>query len=48
MLAEKKIAEAAQASDLLNRADQNTKAMLQGMLSGLGFDKVTVAFADQP
>ncbi|MGW4421282.1 DUF4230 domain-containing protein [Streptosporangium sp. NPDC004631] len=48
VLAEKKIAEAAQASDLLNRADQNTKAMLQGMLSGLGFDKVTVTFADQP
>ncbi len=48
VLAEKKIAEAAQASDLLNRADQNTKTMLQGMLSGLGFDKVTVKFADQP
>ncbi|GAA3117643.1 DUF4230 domain-containing protein [Streptosporangium carneum] len=48
VLAEKKIAEAAQASDLRNRADQNTKAMLQGMLTGLGFDKVTVKFADQP
>jgi Protein of unknown function (DUF4230) len=48
VLAEKKIAEAAQASDLRNRADQNTKAMLQGMLSTLGFDKVTVKFADEP
>jgi hypothetical protein len=48
VLAEKKIAEAAQASDLRNRADQNTKAMLQGMLGTLGFDKVTVKFADEP
>ena len=32
VLAEKKIAEAAQASDLRNRADQNTKVMLEGML----------------
>jgi hypothetical protein len=48
VLAEKKIAEAAQASDLRNRADQNTKSMLQGMLSTLGFDKVTVKFADEP
>ncbi|MBG0828363.1 DUF4230 domain-containing protein [Planomonospora sp. ID67723] len=48
VLAEKKIAEAAQASDLRNRADQNTKAMLQGMLTTLGFDKVTIKFADEP
>jgi hypothetical protein len=48
VLAEKKIAEAAQASDLRNRADQNTKATLQGMLGTLGFDKVTVKFADEP
>ncbi|GAT65454.1 DUF4230 domain-containing protein [Planomonospora sp. ID91781] len=48
VLAEKKIAEAALASDLRNRADQNTKAMLQGMLNGLGFTKVTVKFSDEP
>jgi hypothetical protein len=48
VLAEKKIAEAAQASDLRNRADQNTKSMLQGMLTTLGFEKVTVKFADEP
>ncbi len=48
VLAEKKIAEAALASDLRNRADQNTKMMLNGMLTGLGFDKVTVKFADEP
>ncbi|GAA3116035.1 DUF4230 domain-containing protein [Planomonospora alba] len=47
-LAEKKIAEAALASDLRDRADQNTKAMLTGMLTGLGFDKVTVEFSDGP
>ncbi|MFB9721575.1 DUF4230 domain-containing protein [Planobispora longispora] len=47
VLAEKKIAEAALASDLRNRADQNTKMMLQGMLTGLGFEKVTVKFADE-
>ncbi|MFC4057460.1 DUF4230 domain-containing protein [Planomonospora corallina] len=47
-LAEKKIAEAALASDLRRRADQNTRAMLQGMLTGLGFEKVTVKFADEP
>ncbi|MFJ2031264.1 DUF4230 domain-containing protein [Streptosporangium sp. NPDC087985] len=48
VLAEKKIAEAAQAGDLRNRADQNTKAMVQGMLGTLGFEKVTVRFADEP
>lgn len=47
-LAEKKIADAARASDLLARADQNTRTMLQGMLGGLGFEKITVEFAPQP
>jgi hypothetical protein len=48
ILAEKKIAEAAQASDLRNRADQNTKLMLESMLKSLGFTKVTVKYADEP
>ncbi|MCG5220959.1 DUF4230 domain-containing protein [Streptosporangium sp. KLBMP 9127] len=48
VLAEKKIAEAAAASDLRNRADQNTKRMLEGMLKSLGFEKVSVKFADEP
>ncbi|WP_424529606.1 DUF4230 domain-containing protein [Sphaerisporangium viridialbum] len=48
VLAEQKIAEAAQASDLRARADQNTKLMLEGMLKSLGFKKVTVKFADEP
>ncbi|GII82989.1 hypothetical protein Ssi03_09790 [Sphaerisporangium siamense] len=47
VLAEKKIAEAALASDLRARADQNTKLMLEGMLKSLGFTKVTVKFADE-
>ncbi|RVX47886.1 uncharacterized protein DUF4230 [Nonomuraea polychroma] len=48
LLAEKKIREAAVASDLRARADTNTKAMLSGMLKSLGFTKVTVKFTDEP
>ncbi|GII75092.1 hypothetical protein Sru01_00740 [Sphaerisporangium rufum] len=48
LLAEKKIAEAAESSDLRNRADQNTKLMLEGMLKSLGFTKVTVTYATEP
>ncbi|SEG57573.1 Protein of unknown function [Nonomuraea solani] len=48
LLAEKKISEAAVASDLRTRADANTKAMLSGMLKSLGFKKVTVKFTDEP
>ncbi|MBB5079903.1 DUF4230 domain-containing protein [Nonomuraea endophytica] len=48
VLAEKKIAEAATASDLRARADTNTKVMLQGLLKSLGFSKVTVKFSDEP
>ncbi|MGI5283406.1 DUF4230 domain-containing protein [Nonomuraea polychroma] len=48
LLAEKKISEAAVASDLRARADTNTKAMLSGMLKSLGFTKVTVKFTDEP
>ncbi|MEV0582255.1 DUF4230 domain-containing protein [Nonomuraea sp. NPDC050310] len=45
-LAEKKINEAALASDLRNRADTNTKLMLEGLLKSLGFTKVSVTFTD--
>ncbi|WP_157249940.1 DUF4230 domain-containing protein [Nonomuraea typhae] len=48
VLAEKKIAEAATASDLRARADTNTKLMLEGLLKSLGFSKVTVRFSDEP
>lgn len=47
-LAEKKIAEAALASDLRARAEQNTEAMLEGLLGSLGFAKVTVEYAASP
>ncbi|MCT9929100.1 DUF4230 domain-containing protein [Planotetraspora sp. A-T 1434] len=48
LLAEKKIADAAVSSDLRNRADQNTKAMLEGMLKSLGFTTVVIKYADEP
>ena len=48
LLAEKKITEAAVASDLRARADANTKAMMTGLLKSLGFTKVTVKFTDEP
>ena len=48
VLAQRKIAEAAVASDLRNRADQNTKAMMEGMLKSLGFKTVVVKYAGEP
>lgn len=48
LLAEKKITEAAVASGLRARADENTRVMLSGMLKSLGFKKVTVKFTDEP
>ena len=33
---------------LTERAEQNTKTMLEGMLGSLGFERVTVRFAEQP
>jgi hypothetical protein len=44
-LAEQRIAEAASASGLRERAEVNTRAMLEGMMGALGFDVVTVTFA---
>jgi hypothetical protein len=44
-LAEMRIAEAADASELRQRAADNTRRMLEGMLGALGFDEVTVTFA---
>jgi hypothetical protein len=43
-LAELRIAEAAEASELRSRAADNTRRMLEGMLTSLGFDTVTVEF----
>jgi hypothetical protein len=47
-LADRRIAEAAQQSDLLTRAEQNTRATLEGMLRGLGYTRVTVTFTGSP
>lgn len=47
VLASKKIQTAAAESGLRERADQNTKAMLQNMLKALGFKTVTVQPASQ-
>jgi hypothetical protein len=43
-LAERRIAEAADGSGLLERAEENTRKLLEGMLHSLGFGTVTVTF----
>jgi hypothetical protein len=43
-LAERRIAEAAEASELRTRAADNTRRMLEGMFGSLGFERVTVDF----
>ena len=48
LLAERKISEAATQSDLVSRAEQNTRTMLQGMLRPLGYTSVTVVFTEPP
>lgn len=45
LAAEAKMATAAGATDLLDRAEANTTAMLDGMLGALGYDIVTVRYA---
>jgi hypothetical protein len=44
ILAQQKIQAAAEASSLLAQAQRNTQAMLNSMLSSLGFQRITVAF----
>lgn len=49
LLAERKLREAAAADpQILATAQRNTRAMLQGLLRGLGFDSVTVRFRPAP
>ncbi|HKE98645.1 MAG TPA: DUF4230 domain-containing protein [Actinomycetes bacterium] len=48
LLAERKLAEAAGESGLAERAEGNTRAMLQGMLRSLGYTNVTVIFTEPP
>jgi hypothetical protein len=45
VLAEQRIAEAARSSGLAQRAEENTRKMLEGMLHSLGYTTVTVTFA---
>ena len=47
-LAEDKMEAAAAQSDLVGRAEQNTRAMLESMLRSLGYTDVTVTFRDPP
>ncbi|MFF0482839.1 DUF4230 domain-containing protein [Streptomyces sp. NPDC004435] len=44
VLAAQRIGDAARTSDLTSRAERNTRAMLQGLLLGLGFERVTVVY----
>jgi hypothetical protein len=48
VLATQKIQTAAQQSGLLERADQNTKKMIENLLKALGFTTVTVTLLDSP
>lgn len=43
-LAEKKLADAAAESDLTERAEQNTRAMLEGLFTSLGFTTVKISY----
>jgi hypothetical protein len=45
-LATQKLDEAAAQSDLLDRAEDNTRAMLTSLVRSLGYEQVTVTFAD--
>lgn len=47
-LAAQHIGKAAEESGLTKRAEKNTASMLQGLLGSLGFEKVTVRYADPP
>lgn len=46
LLAEEKLAVAATEADLVDRAESNTEDMLEAMLESLGFEQVTITFAD--
>jgi hypothetical protein len=46
LLAEEKLRVAATEADLVDRAESNTEDMLEAMLESLGFEQVTITFAD--
>jgi Protein of unknown function (DUF4230) len=45
-LADRRLREAALRTDVLARAEHNTRATLEGMLKGLGYTRVTVTFTE--
>lgn len=47
LAAQRRMARAAQSSELRARAEQNTAEMLEGLLGKLGFTRVNVVFADK-
>ena len=48
-LAQRKLTESARATpDLRRTAERNTRAMLEGLMRGLGFERVTVRFTPAP
>jgi hypothetical protein len=48
ILAQQKIQTGARQSPLLTEAQKNTEGMLDGMLTSLGFTRVTVTFGGAP
>lgn len=48
LAAEDKMREAALASDLVPRAEKNTRSMLEGMMRALGYTSVNVSFSQSP
>jgi hypothetical protein len=48
LAAQDKMRDAAAASDLLAKAEQNTRHMLEGMLGALGYSSVNVTFSPNP
>ncbi|MBW3641358.1 MAG: DUF4230 domain-containing protein [Actinobacteria bacterium] len=48
LLAEEKLSAAAAEADLVERAEANTRRMLESMLGSLGYSEVTVIFEDDP
>jgi DNA repair protein RadC len=44
-LGEQKITDAAKDSELAQRAEENTRKMLDGMLRSLGYTSITITFA---
>lgn len=48
ILAAQKIQDAAKKTELTTRAEANTRTMLQGMLTSLGFTQVTITFGTPP